>query len=200
MLQAKLKNFSYIIEHCRIIETNFTIIWRTYIWHPYAHVHIFFWYQQMLNSRSKVQVLEDLDAFKHFIIIHNNTIKQNFLGKWSEMSYLNSVSSTFNLKQNGTHIHKPFIYSFYFFTAVRISNVRGITNCRNRSSDIIRAILVTKVQQILYSFLTVLEVSIIHFSFPGIYNRNKNKQKQCLSFKIYNFHTILMASHTPTSL
>lgn len=156
------------------------------------------WYQQMLNTTSKVQVLED--AFKHIKIIHNSTIKQNFLGKWSEMSYLNSVSSTFNLKQNGTHIHKPFIYSFYFFTAVRISNVRGITNCRNRSSDIIRTILVTKVQQILYSFLTVLEVSIIHFSFPGIYNRNKNKQKQCLSFKIYNFHTILMASHTPTSL
>lgn len=88
--------------------------------------HIF-WYQQMLNTRSKVQVLEDLDAFKHFIIIHNNTIKQNFLEKWSDMSYLNSVSSTFNLKQNGTHIHKPFIYSFYFFTAVRISNVMGIT-------------------------------------------------------------------------
>lgn len=35
--------------------------------------------------------------------------------------------NVFNLKQNGTHIHKPFIYSFYFFTAVRISNVMGIT-------------------------------------------------------------------------
>lgn len=123
---SKVKNsLLYITENCRFIETNFTIIWHTCIRYPYPHVHIYCWYQQMLNTRSKVQVLED--AFKHIKIIHNNTIKQNFLGKWSEISYLNSVSSTFNLKQNGTHIHKPFIYSFYFFTAVRISSVRGIT-------------------------------------------------------------------------